>query len=78
MRRWLTWLAGWYRARRRTAVQVTGAQSLGSGIAVYAIDVDGRRIILAASSRAMCILDKYPAPPDHEVERDPRVCVANS
>lgn len=59
-------------------MQVTGAQSLGSGIAVFALDVDGRRIIFAASSRAMCVLDRYPVPPDREVERDHCVRVANS
>ncbi|MBV8339525.1 MAG: hypothetical protein JO343_06235 [Candidatus Eremiobacteraeota bacterium] len=59
-------------------MQVTGAQSLGAGIAVYALDVDGRRIIFAASSRAMCVLDRYPVPPSHEVERDRCAGVANS
>jgi hypothetical protein len=78
MRRWLAGLAGWYRARRRTPVHVVGAQSLGPGIAVYALDVDGRRIIFAASSQAICILDKYPAPPDQQVERDQCAPLAKS
>ncbi|GEM_PF-7113341 len=62
MREWLIQLVQRCKLPRSTIVRVTGAQSLGPGLAVYAIDVDGRRIILGASARTMCVLDRYPVP----------------
>jgi hypothetical protein len=41
-------------------VRVAGAAPLAGGVMVYAIDVDGRRIIFGASPRALCVLDRYP------------------
>ena len=43
-----------------------GAQSLAPGLAVYAIDVDDRRIILGASTQGLCVLDRYAAPKSEE------------
>lgn len=62
MRHWLARLAYQLRMPKNRIVRVTGAQSLAPGLAVYAIDVDGRRIILGASAHALCVLDRYPAP----------------
>jgi flagellar biogenesis protein FliO len=45
-----------------TPLHVAAAQPLGAGTMLYAIDVDQRRIILAISPRAICVLDRYPAP----------------
>ncbi len=59
---WLSRLVQHLRAPRATFVHVTSAQSLGPGLAVYAIDVDGRRIILGATARGLCVLDRYPVP----------------
>ena len=78
MRAWFARLLRRLGQRRSTLVRVTGAQSLGPGLAVYAVDVDGRRIILGASTHAMCVLDRYPAPPDPQIERDPETRLAKS
>jgi flagellar biogenesis protein FliO len=50
------------RARSRSKIDVVGAHPLGPGLAVYVIDVDGRRTVLAAGSHAMCVLSTYRAP----------------
>jgi flagellar biogenesis protein FliO len=47
---------------RTRLLQVAAAQPLGAGLTVYAIDVDSRRIVLAASPRAICVLDRYHVP----------------
>ncbi|HEV2037699.1 MAG TPA: hypothetical protein VGQ96_03745 [Candidatus Eremiobacteraceae bacterium] len=54
-------------------MRVAGAQPLAPGVTVYAIDVDGRRIIVGASARALCVLDRYPTPilENREGPRDP-------
>jgi flagellar biogenesis protein FliO len=46
--------------RRPKVMRVAGVQPLAAGVTVYAIDVDGRRIIVGASSNALCVLDRYP------------------
>ena len=71
MREWLARLRRRLQIRRSTLLRVTGAQSLGPGVAIYAVDVDGRRIIFGASSHAMCVLDRYPAPPKPENRAGP-------
>lgn len=40
-------------------MRVSGVQQLAGGVLIYAIDVDGRRIILGASPHAICVLDRY-------------------
>jgi len=62
MRQWLERMAHRLHMPNKRVVRVTGAQSLAPGLAVYAIDVDGRRIIVGASAHALCVLDRYPAP----------------
>lgn len=47
---------------RTRLLQVVAAQPLGAGLTVYAIDVDSRRIVLAVSPRAICVLDRYRTP----------------
>jgi hypothetical protein len=44
-------------------------------LAVYVIDVDGRRTVLAAGSHAMCVLSSYqtPDPADPEGQRSATV-----
>lgn len=71
MREWVTRLAR--RLRKRSFLRVAGAQPLAPGVTVYAIDVDGRRIIVGASARALCVLDRYPTPilENREGPRDP-------
>ena len=58
------------RAPRTTLLRVSGVQALAPGIGVYAIDVDGRRIIVGASAHAMCVLGRYRVPSE-ENQRDP-------
>ena len=70
MHRWLERLAAWYRARCSRLVRVIGVQQLGAGMVVYAVEVDGRRVVFAASSRAICALDRYETPADRGTERD--------
>jgi flagellar biogenesis protein FliO len=62
MRDWWSRLIQRLKMPRSTLVHVTGIQPLAPGVAVYAIDVDGRRIILGASTHAICVLDRYLAP----------------
>ncbi|MDQ6767054.1 MAG: flagellar biosynthetic protein FliO [Candidatus Eremiobacteraeota bacterium] len=54
-------------------MRVAGAQPLAAGVTVYAIDVDGRRLIVGASAHAVCVLDRYPTPnpENREGPRDP-------
>ncbi len=78
MRNWLEQVTRWLQARRSQVVHLSGAQWLGPGLAVYALDVDGRRIILGVSTHAMCVLDRYSAPPSGAIERDPRTQSAKS
>jgi hypothetical protein len=49
-------------APRGRLLHVAGVQPLAAGLVVYAIDVDGRRIILGVSPRALCVLDRYRTP----------------
>lgn len=51
-------------------MRVLGVQQLGPGVAVYAVEVDDRRIVFAASSQAMCVLDRYTVPSHGPRERD--------
>ena len=62
MREWLGRLAHRLKMPKNNVVRVTGIQSLAPGLAIYAIDVDGRRIILGASAHALCVLDRYQTP----------------
>ncbi len=62
MRQWLERVARRLRMPKNNVVRVTGAQSVAPGLAVFAIDVDGRRIILGASTHALCVIDRYLAP----------------
>ena len=55
------WLAR-FRGGPRVTIDVVGARPLSSGLAVYVIDVDGRRIVLAAGSHTTCVLAAYRAP----------------
>lgn len=55
------WLARFAPATN-AKVEVAAARPLGPGLGVYVIDVDGRRIVLAAGQHAMCVLATYPAP----------------
>ena len=56
------------RARPRSAIEVVGAHSLAPGLAVYVIDVDGQRTVLAAGSHVMCVLSTYRTPPSAQPE----------
>lgn len=47
---------------RTRLLQVAGAQPLGAGLMVYAIDVDSRRIVVAVSPGAICVLARYRTP----------------
>jgi hypothetical protein len=62
VREWLARLVHRLKVPRSTIVRVTGAQSLAPGLAVYALDVDGRRIIVGASAHGLCVLDRYQTP----------------
>lgn len=48
--------------RRNTMLSVAGVQPLASGVVVYVIDVDGRRIVVGATPHAICVLDRYRVP----------------
>lgn len=48
--------------RRKKIIRVACVQPLAGGVTLYAIDVDGRRILLGASPHAVCLLDRYPLP----------------
>ncbi len=70
MREWWIHFVQRFRMQRSTELRVTGVQALAPGVAIYAIDVDGRRIIVGASAHAMCVLDRYRAP-NHENRAGP-------
>jgi flagellar biogenesis protein FliO len=62
MRALLAWLTRKLGMPRTRLLRVAAAQPLGAGLMVYAIDVDSRRIVLAVSPGAMCVLDRYRTP----------------
>jgi hypothetical protein len=50
-------------ARRvRPAMRVAAVQHLHGGAAVYALDVDGRRLLFAVAAHWGCLLSCYPVP----------------
>jgi len=64
-------LARWFARLRRTpraTIDVVAAQPLSAGLAVYIIDVDGRRIVIGAGTHAICVLSSYQAPQNTEPE----------
>lgn len=61
------WIARLRRSPRAT-IDVVAAQPLSAGLAVYVIDIDGRRTVLAAGSHAICVLAAYQAPQSGEPE----------
>jgi len=70
MGEWLLRLIGRLRGRRSGLMRIADAQPLGPGAAVYALDIDGRRILLGVTARTMRVLDRYPMPrPPAERER---------
>jgi hypothetical protein len=56
----LGWLRGLQNFRMIRPIRVACVQPLAAGVTIYAIDIDGRRIVIGASSRALCVLDHYP------------------
>jgi flagellar biogenesis protein FliO len=75
MRDWLLRLFGRLRVQRNRLMRISGAQPLGPGAAVYAVDVDGRRILLGITARTMRVLDRYPVP-QAVVEREQATSLA--
>ncbi|HEY5094892.1 MAG TPA: flagellar biosynthetic protein FliO [Candidatus Eremiobacteraceae bacterium] len=55
------WIARLRRSPRAT-IDVVAAQPLAAGLAVYVIDIDGHRTVLAAGPHAICVLSAYQAP----------------
>jgi hypothetical protein len=43
-------------------MRVAAVQPLAAGVTLYAIDIDGRRLVIGACARSVCVLDRYPAP----------------
>ena len=41
-------------------MRIAAVQYLAAGITLYAIDIDGRRIVMGATPHALCVLDSYP------------------
>lgn len=56
------------RIQVRRPISIAAVQPLASGVVLYAADVDGRRIVLAASPHAICVLDRYPCPQSKPLE----------
>lgn len=56
------------RIKVRRPISIAAVQPLAAGVVLYAADVDGRRIVLAASSHAICVLDRYPCPKSKPLE----------
>lgn len=54
--------------RRVPPMRVVAAQALHHGVVMYAVDVDGRRLILAASASGATLLSQYAAPSPHAVK----------
>lgn len=54
--------------RRVPPMRVVAAQALHHGVVMYAVDVDGRRLILAASASGVTLLSQYAAPLPHAVK----------
>lgn len=60
-------------------MRVRCVQPLSSGVTLYAIDVDGRRLLIGACTRSICVLDKYPVPTcPQAVQREPALAAPNS
>jgi len=60
-----------FRSRVRHPIRVAAVQPLAAGVVMYAADIDGRRIVLAASPHAICVLDRYPCPRSVPLEEPP-------
>ena len=60
-----------WRARHCRTIHIAAMQPLGAGVVLYAADIDGRRIVLAASPHAICVLDRYPCPLSKGQEEPP-------
>lgn len=64
-------LRGLFRARMHRLIRIAAVQPLAAGVVLYAADVDGRRIVLAASPHTICVLDRYPCPSSPRLEEQP-------
>jgi hypothetical protein len=62
--RLLEWPRGLQNFRTIRPIRVACVQPLAAGVTIYAVDIDGRRIVIGASSRALCVLDRYPQASD--------------
>ncbi len=51
-----------FQARLHRPIRIAAMQPLANGVCVFATDMDGRRIVFAASTHAICVLDRYPCP----------------
>jgi hypothetical protein len=45
--------------RSSAVIRVSAVQPLAGGVTVYAIDLDGRRIVIGASPHGVSLLDRY-------------------
>jgi hypothetical protein len=44
----------------KSPMHIAAVQYLAPGVTVYAVDIDGRRIVMGATPHALCVLDNYP------------------
>ncbi|GEM_PF-4827964 len=59
-------------------MRVRCVQPLSSGVTLYAIDIDGRRLLIGASARSICVLDRYPVPACQQTaQREPVLAAPN-
>lgn len=56
------WMSHVFGGGRKKIIHVACVQPLAAGVTLYAIDVDGRRILFGASLHAVCLLDRYQLP----------------
>lgn len=57
---------------RLRVMRLRAVQPLAAGVTMYVADVDERRVVFAASPRAICLLDRYPTPALAVREEEPR------
>lgn len=62
IRRCIAALRRWFARRSVALISVVAYRPLQGGAALYAADVDGRRIVFTISARSACLLASYPRP----------------
>jgi len=59
---WLRGLFRWIESRSTGPLRIIAARPLHRGAAIYAAEIDARRLVFAATDHSIALLAAYPAP----------------